>query len=433
MNARALCRKMFDAAVARAQPSLCLPAHLPPPPARGRLLVLACGKSGAQMAEACEKHYLEGRLIEPDRLLGVCVTRHGYGRPLSRIKLVEAGHPVPDEEGLKGTAEVLALADEAGPDDLALVLVSGGGSANWIAPAPGLTIADKQAITRALLASGAPISAINTVRKHLSRIKGGRLAAHLAPARSLTLAISDVPNDEPSVIASGPTVPDPTTAADALALLARWRVDIPPQVRAVLASADGETPKPGDPVFRGAEFRIIARPADSLEAAASLGRQAGYDVVLLGDALEGEAAQVGNAHARMARDALAANRRVIFLSGGELTVTLRGDGRGGPNQEYALALALAIDSAHGISALAADTDGTDGGSGAATDPAGAFIDATTCRRAAAASLNAANFLKNNDSTRFFQRLGDLLITGPTGTNVNDFRCVVVDKGKAGGQ
>lgn len=424
---------MFDAAVARAQPSLCLPPHLPAPPPRGRLLVLACGKSGAQMAEACEAHYLDGGWIEPERLVGVCVTRHGYGRPLKRIRLVEAGHPVPDEAGLKGTAEVLALADGAGPDDFALVLVSGGGSANWIAPASGLTIADKQAITRALLASGAPIAAINTVRKHLSRIKGGRLAARLAPARSLTLAISDVPGDDPAVIASGPTIPDPTTAADALTLLGRWRIDTPRQVRAVLGSAEGETPKPGDPLFANVEFRIIARPADSLEAAAALGRQAGYDVVVLGDALEGEAAEVGTAHALMAIDALAANRRAIFLSGGELTVTLRGDGTGGPNQEYALALALAIEGTHGISALAADTDGTDGGSGAATDPAGAFVDSTTCLRAAAAGLNAANFLKNNDSTRFFARLSDLLVTGPTGTNVNDFRCVVVDKRNFGGQ
>jgi len=417
---------MFDAAVARAQPSLCLPPHLPAPPPGGRLLVLACGKSGAQMSEACEAHYLDGGLIDPHGLVGICVTRHGYGRPLRRIRLVEAGHPVPDEAGLKGTADVLALAERAGPDDLALVLVSGGGSANWIAPATGLTIADKQSITRALLASGAPISAINTVRKHLSRIKGGRLAARLNPARSLTLAISDVPGDDPSVIASGPTVPDPTSAADALALLHRWTIAIPPQVQAVLGSSDGETPKPGDPLFAAAEFRIIARPADSLEAAAAIGRAAGYDVVVLGDALEGEAADIGEAHGRMARDALAANRRVVFLSGGELTVTLRGNGKGGPNQEYALALAMAIAGAEGISALAADTDGTDGGSGAATDPAGAFADSATCVRAAAASLNAANFLKNNNSTRFFERLGDLLITGPTGTNVNDFRGVVVD-------
>ncbi len=425
MSPRALCRKMFDAAVARAQPSVCLQPHLPEPPP-GRLLVLACGKSGAQMSEACEEYYLDGGRLPPDRLVGICVTRHGYGRPLRRIRLVEAGHPVPDEAGLKGTADVLALAAEAGPDDLALILVSGGGSANWIAPAKGLTIADKQALTRALLASGAPISDINTVRKHLSRIKGGRLAARLYPARSLTLAISDVPGDDPSIIASGPTVPDATNAADAMAVLRRWKIGIPPQVEAVLAGPEGETPKPGDPIFARAEFRIIARPADSLEAAAEIGRAAGYEVAMLGDSLEGEAAEIGAAHGRMAIEALNAGRRVLLLSGGELTVTVRGNGSGGPNQEYALALARAVDGATGISALAADTDGTDGGSGAATDPAGAFADATTVARASALSLNAANFLQNNDSRRFFERLDDLLVTGPTGTNVNDFRCVVVD-------
>lgn len=432
MTPRDLCRAMFDAAVARAQPALCLPPHLPPPP-RGRLLVFACGKSGAHMAEACEAHYLGGGLIDPKRLVGICVTRHGYGRPLKRIRLVEAGHPIPDEAGLRGTADVLALASEAGWDDLALVLVSGGGSANWIAPAEGLTIADKQALTKALLASGAPIADINTVRKHLSRIKGGRLAARLHPARSLTLAISDVPHDEPSIIASGPTVPDPTTAADAVAVLTRWNIEIPARVRAVFDSPAGETPKPGDPVFANAEYRIIARPADSLEAAAAVGRRAGYDMMVLGDAIEGEAAEVGEAHGRMAVDALRAGRRIVILSGGELTVTIRGDGKGGPNQEYALALARAVDGVTGITALAADTDGTDGGSGAATDPAGAFADAATFSRARALSLNGANFLKNNDSQGFFNRLGDLLITGPTGTNVNDFRGVVVDKQESGGQ
>jgi len=312
-------------------------------------------------------------------------------------------------------------------------VVSGGGSANWIAPAEGLTISDKQALTKALLASGAPISDINTVRKHLSRIKGGRLAARLHPARSLTLAISDVPRDDPSIIASGPTVPDPTTAADATAVLSRWKIDVPAHVRAVLEGPAGETPKPGDPVFANAEFRIIARPSDSLEAAAAIGRAAGYEVILLGDAIEGEAADVGEAHGRMAVDALHRGQRVIFLSGGELTVTIRGNGKGGPNQEYALALAIAVDGATGITALAADTDGTDGGGGAATDPAGAFADATTLPRARNKGLNAANFLKNNDSLRFFDRISDLVIAGPTGTNVNDFRCVLVDKRNFDGQ
>ncbi len=431
MSPRELCRAMFDAAVARAQPAVCLPPHLPPPP-KGRLIVLACGKSGAHMSETCETYYLDGGVLKPDRLVGICVTRHGYGRKLKRIRCVEAGHPVPDAAGLQATADVLALAKEAGPDDLALALLSGGGSANWVAPAPGLTIDDKQRLTEALLASGAPISDINTVRKHLSRIKGGRLAARLYPARSLSLAISDVPGDDPSVIASGPTVPDRTTSADARDALKRWKIAIPEKIAAVLDTADGETPKPGDKVFSTADYRIVARPADLLEAAAALGREAGFDVAMLGDSLEGEASEVGAAHGRMAVEALSAGRRVILLSGGELTVTVRGEGEGGPNQEYALALAEAIDGADGITALAADTDGTDGGRGASTDPAGAFADATTLARGRAQSLNAANFLKNNDSKQFINRIGDLLVTGPTGTNVNDFRCVVVDKGKTGG-
>ncbi len=432
MTPRDLCRSMFDAAVARAQPATCLPPHLPPPP-KGRLIVLACGKSGAQMSEVCEGHYLGGGLLQPERMVGICITRHGYGRPLKVIRCVEAGHPVPDAAGLKATVDVLALAGVAGPDDLALVLLSGGGSANWVAPASGLSIDDKQRLTKALLASGAPISDINTVRKHLSRIKGGRLAARLYPARSLSLAISDVPGDDPSLIASGPTVPDRTTAADARAALQRWNIPIPEKVEAVLGSPEGETPKPGDRVFSSTDYRIVARPADSLEAAAAIGRSAGYEVAMLGDAIEGEASAVGSTHGRMAIDALRAGKRIILLSGGELTVTVRGDGDGGPNQEYALALAQAIDGAAGITALAADTDGTDGGRGAASDPAGAFADATSIARGKAQSLNAANFLKNNDSKQFINRIGDLLVTGPTGTNVNDFRCVIVDKGNAGGQ
>ena len=426
MTPRALLREMFDAAVARAQPALILPQYLPPPPRSGRLIVLACGKSGAQMSETCERHYLDGGLLAPERLVGICVTRHGSGAPLRRIRCVEAGHPVPDEAGLQGTRDLLALAAEAGEDDLVLVLVSGGGSANWIAPADGLDFADKQALTRAMLKSGAPISALNVVRKHLSRIKGGRLAQVIHPAPSLTLCISDVPGDDPAIIASGPTVPDPTTAADALALLKRWGLDVPEKVRTVLESPAGETPKPGDPAFDRAKLKIIARPAESLAAAAEVGRRAGYDIIDLGDTLEGEAADIGRSHGELARQARDAGRRVIFLSGGELTVTVRGDGQGGPNQEYALALALAVKGSEGITALAADTDGADGGRGAANDPAGAFADAETVERAASRSLNAAAFLANNDATGFFNRIGDLWVTGPTGTNVNDFRAVLVD-------
>lgn len=432
MNPRELCRAMFDAGVARAQPSLCLPEHLPDAPS-GKLIVLACGKSGAHMAEACERHYLDGGRIDPEKLTGICVTRHGYGRPLRRIRCVEAGHPVPDRAGIEATRDVLALAEEAGPDDLALVLVSGGGSANWIAPAAGLTMEDKQALTRALLASGAPIGDINTIRKHLSRIKGGRLAARLYPARSLTLCISDVPGDDPSLIASGPTVADRTTAADALALLDRWRIPVPTNVREVLEGPDGETPKPGDPVFGTAELRIVARPADSLATAADVARARGWDVMMLGDALEGEASEIGAAHGRLAVETARKGRRTAIISGGELTVTLQGKGRGGPNQEYALALAIAIDGSNGITALAADSDGTDGGSGAITDPAGAFADGTSLARAREKSLNAAHFLKHNNSMELFESLGDLLVTGPTGTNVNDLRCVLVDNPKSGGQ
>jgi hydroxypyruvate reductase len=433
MKARELCRKMFDAAVARAQPSICLPAHLPDPPKKGRLLVFACGKSGAHMAETCENFYLGGGRIEPARFGGICVTRHGHGLPLLRIKCIEAGHPVPDKAGLAGTVETLALADAADADDLALVLVSGGGSANWVAPAPGLTIAEKQSLTRALLRSGAPISDINTLRKHISRIKGGRLQARLYPARSLTLCISDIPGDDAALIASGPTAPDPSTAADALALLNRWIIEAPDQVCSVLQGPHGETPKPGDPVFAGSEIRIIARPGDSLAAAAEVAREEGYKIIMLGDAIEGEASEIGSEHGRLALEAWRSGRRVVFLSGGELTVTVRGIGSGGPNQEYALAVALAIEGRAAITALAADTDGADGGSGARGDPAGAFADATTVARGREKSLNAANFLSHNDSTGFFRGVGDLIITGPTGVNVNDFRCAVVDKGFFDGQ
>ena len=428
MSPAELCRAMFDAAVARAQPSVCLPPHLPDLARHGhphaRLIVLACGKAGATMSAAVEQHYLDGGLLDQDQLVGLCVTRHGYGKDLRRIRCVEAGHPVPDAAGLKATEEVLALAASAGPDDFVLVLISGGGSAHWIAPANGLTIADKQAVTKALLASGAPIGDINTVRKHISRIKGGRLAAAIFPARSLTLAISDVPGDDLSLIASGPAVADASTAADAEAILRGWHIAPSPAVEAALRRSATESIDPQ--VFARAEARIVARPADSLAAAAAVGRANGYDVVELGSSLEGEARDVGAAHARMAADAARDGRRVVFLSGGELTVTVSGSGQGGPNQEYMLAFAQAIDGLGGITALAGDTDGTDGGGGKADDPAGAIADGATSGRARAMGLNAAQFLQNNDATGFFRRVGGLLHTGPTGTNVNDFRCALVD-------
>ena len=311
-------------------------------------------------------------------------------------------------------------------DDLVLVLMSGGASANWIAPAAGITFADKQAVTRALLRSGAGIGEINTVRKHLSRIKGGRLARHAHPAKLVTIAISDVPGDDPSAIGSGPTVPDPTTLADARAIVAKYQLDLPANVIAALADARNETPKPGDRVFAGSEFVLAARPADSLLAAEAAARRAGYAYVSLGDRVEGEAREVAAAHAKLARELRAQRKRAVILSGGELTVTIRGKGRGGPNQEYALALAIALSGMPAVAGLAADTDGTDGGTGAATDPAGALVDGETVARAKALGLDPAAFLADNNSTGFFTALGDLLMPGPTFTNVNDFRAIVVD-------
>jgi len=380
------------------------------------------------MSQVAEQHYvaqMATRRIGEDRLAGIAVTRHGYGRPTRRIALVEAGHPVPDQAGLDGTERALTLAEGAGNDDLVVVLLSGGASANWIAPAAGLTLLEKQATTRALLRSGANISEINCVRKHISRIKGGRLAVRAHPARLVTLAISDVPGDDPAVIGSGPTVPDPTTLADARAIVGKYRLDLPERVSRALADPQSESPKPGDTIFAGASYKIVARPADALAAAKARAEAAGYECVILGDRLQGEAREVAAEHARLARDLAAQGRRTVVLSGGELTVTLRGGGRGGPNQEYALALAIHLQGAEGIAALAADTDGTDGGSGRPDDPAGAFVDETTLQRATAIGLDPAAFLADNDSTGFFNGIGDLFRPGPTFTNVTDFRAIVV--------
>ncbi|GJD50891.1 Putative hydroxypyruvate reductase [Methylobacterium crusticola] len=422
---RALLLRLLDAGVTAAHPRGCLLPHLPPPPA-GRLVILGAGKAGASMAALAERHYREAHGLAPGRLVGLAVARHGYGEPAGAVDVVEAGHPVPDEAGIAATRRSLDLAAGAGPDDAVLVLLSGGGSANWIAPAGDLTLSEKQGITRALLRSGAAIDEINCVRKHLSRIKGGRLAlAARGAGRLLTLAISDVPRDDPAVIASGPTVPDPTTLADARAICARRGIALPPAARRLLDDPANESPKPGDPLFERAEFRIVARPIDALEAARAAAAAAGYAPVLLGADLEGEAREVAAAHAALAREAAAAGRRTALISGGELTVTIRGEGEGGPNQEYALALAVALAGAPGISALSADTDGTDGGRGEATDPAGAVIDETTLARAAAAGLDAAASLAGNDSTPFFDRIGDLVRPGPTRTNVNDLRIILV--------
>ena len=425
-SSRALLEDLFRAAVAAAHPASCLQPHLPAPPSSGRLLILAAGKAAGSMAEVAEHHYLDQRGLPTSRIGGLAVTRHGYGRPTRRVRVVEAGHPVPDAAGLAATLETLAMADAADADDLVLVLISGGASANWIAPAAGLSLQEKQAVTRALLASGASIVEINAVRKHLSRIKGGRLAEHAYPARVVAVGISDVPGDDPAVIGSGPTVPDPTTLSDARAIVARYGLDLPGLVTRALADPANETPKPGDPMFAATSFALAVRPADVFQTVEQAVRARGYDCIVLGTAIEGEARDVAVAHARLARDLQGQGRRAVILSGGELTVTLRGKGRGGPNQEYALALAVALAGASGIAALAGDTDGTDGGGGQAEDPAGAFIDDTTLARAAGLGLDPAAFLNDNNSTEFFEKLGDILTPGPTLTNVNDFRAILVD-------
>jgi hydroxypyruvate reductase len=418
--------QLFGTAVAAAHPADTLSAHLPAPPS-GRLIVLAAGKAAGSMTEAAEAHYLDTLALPAERLSGVAVARHGYGRPMRVVRMIEAGHPIPDAGSVEGAAAALRLADAAGEGDLVLVLMSGGASANWIAPVVGVSFADKQAVTRALLRSGASIGEINTVRKHLSRIKGGRLARHAHPARVVTLAISDVPGDDPAVIGSGPTVPDPTTLADAREIVARYRLTLPETVGRALGDPANESPKPGDPAFTSAQFALVARPADAFRAAEAAVRAAGYECIFLGDRVEGEARDVATEHARRALALQQEGRRVAILSGGELTVTIRGEGRGGPNQEYALALAVALDGSHGIAALSGDTDGTDGGAGSAEDPAGALVDGTTAGRARALGLDPAAYLAVNNSTEFFARLGDLLQTGPTYTNVNDFRAILVDR------
>jgi len=422
---RAFLDSLFETAVAAAHPAAFLPRLLPDAP-KGRIVLLAAGKAAGSMAEVAERVYLDERGLAPDRVVGIAVARHGYGRPARAIEMVEAGHPVPDAAGLAAAERALAFADAAGSDDLVLVLMSGGASANWIAPAAGISFADKQAVTRALLKCGAHIGEINTVRKHLSRIKGGRLARRAFPARLATIAISDVPGDDPAVIGSGPTVPDPSTLADARAIVAKYSLAVPETVTRALADPANESPKPGDVAFASMTFTLAARPADALAAAEKAARAAGYPVVMLGGDVEGEAREVAAAHAKLARDLRAQGKRAVIMSGGELTVTIRGQGHGGPNQEYALALAIALAGMAGVAAIAGDTDGTDGGAGSATDPAGAHVDGSTVTRAKSLGLDPAAFLADNDSTGFFTRLGDLLQPGPTYTNVNDFRAIVVD-------
>ena len=409
---RLLLRRLLDAALASAQPAQCVPPHLPEPPA-GRTVVVGAGKAAATMARAVEDHW-------KGPLEGLVVTRYGHRVPTERIEVVEAAHPVPDAGGREAAARILSLAEGLSADDLALCLISGGGSALLTLPTPGIELADKQAVTGALLRSGAAIGEINCVRKHLSAIKGGRLGAACQPARVVSLLISDVPGDDPAVIGSGPTVPDPTTFGDALAVLQKYEIDEPATLIRHLASGAEETPKAGDPRLAGAETRIVATPAMALAAAAKAARQAGYEPVILGDALEGEARALAREHAGLARDAAPGT---VLLSGGEATVTVTGTGRGGPNAEYALALALALDGAPGVFATACDTDGIDG----TEDNAGALVTPDTLARARQAGEDAAARLVANDAYGFFARLGDLVMTGPTLTNVNDFRAILVSR------
>jgi glycerate 2-kinase len=421
---RQLLSALYQAAHTTAHPSTCLAPHLPAVPEGGRIIVIGGGKGSAAMAVAAEQHYIA--LGQGDKISGLISTRHGFGLPTEIVEILEAGHPVPDANSIEGAKRAFALAGTAGPNDLMLCLLSGGASAIWSAPAPGVSFEAKQQLTKQLLKSGAPISEMNCVRKHLSMIKGGKLAAAVYPARLLTLAISDVPGDHPDEIGSGPTVADRTTLAEARAVLARWNITPAPEIAAALNDDANETLKAGDPRLATSDYKIVAAPKASIEAAAAIARANGYRVDVLGDSLEGEARDVARFHAEMALDAKRRGDKVAIMSGGELTVTVSGNGSGGPNQEYALGLAIALNGTEGIAGLAGDTDGIDGGGGNAGDPAGAMVFPDTLARAAAHNLNAANFLANNDSSAFFRPLGDLILCGPTQTNVNDFRVVLVD-------
>lgn len=423
-DTRKLLLAMYDAAVETAHPRSCVPPHLPDVPPGGRIIIIGAGKAAAAMAQATEQAYAaRGQL---DRVSGLVTTRHGYALPTEHIPIVEAGHPVPDSNSVASARQALELAATAGPDDLVLCLLSGGASALWSAPVDGVSFELKQQLTKQLLRSGAPISAMNCVRKHLSRIKGGKLAAAVHPARLITLAISDVPGDDPDAIGSGPTVGDKTTLADARAVVAKYGMKLAPEIMAALDDPANETLKPGDRKLTSASYTIVAAPKASIAAGAEVARRAGYEVEVLGDALEGEARDVGREHARLALEAKARGRRVAILSGGEFTVTVTGNGTGGPNQEYAMGLALGLGGAAGIAALAGDTDGIDGGGGNADDPAGAIVMPDTLARASAVGRDAAAMLADNDSTAFFRAIGDLIECGPTQTNVNDFRAILVD-------
>jgi hydroxypyruvate reductase len=420
---RAFLESLFRAAIAAAQPALCIPAHLPEVP-RGRLIVIGAGKASAEMARAVERNW-QGQLES------LVVTRYGYAVPCERIEIVEAAHPVPDQAGLDAAKRMLELVSGLTADDTVLCLVSGGGSSLLPLPLPGITLEDKQAVNRALLASGASIGEMNCVRRHLSGIKGGRLAAACHPAQVVTLLISDVPGDDPRDIASGPTVADPSTCADALAIVERYGIALPSNVRAVLESGAGESVKPGDPRLAGHRVRMVATPQMALEAAARVAEEAGVRACILGDSIEGEAREVGKV---MAGIALQAARRgqpfagpCVLLSGGEATVTIRGDGRGGRNVEFLLAAAIALRGEPGVHGLAGDTDGVDG----VEEIAGACFSPDTIARAFAQGIRPLASLDRNDGHGFFLALGDSVVTGPTLTNVNDFRAILINHASAG--
>ncbi|MEE8350881.1 MAG: glycerate kinase [Rhodospirillales bacterium] len=418
-NPEKVLRDLFGVAVAAADPAKCVPPHLdglvPDDQEKtgGRIVVVGAGKASAAMARAVEDYWPEREIS------GLVVTRYGFAVACDRIEIVEAAHPVPDAAGLRAAERILAIAQELGPDDLLLCLISGGGSALLTLPGEGLALEDKQAVNAALLRSGATIGDMNCVRKHLSGIKGGRLAAAAAPARVVSLLISDVPGDDPGVIASGPTVPDETTLQNARDIVEKFAIELPDRVWAYLQNPDAETPKPGDAVFEITQTRLVARPLESLEAAAEKAKELGLHTVILGDALEGEARDVAREQAALAR--ASTELPCLLLSGGELTVTIKGDGRGGPNTEFLVSLAAALDGAENIHAIACDTDGIDG----SEDNAGAVIGPETVARAKAAGLNLAGLLENNDAYSFFEALDDLVISGPTLTNVNDFRAILV--------
>ena len=418
-NPRAFLQQLFDVAVAAAQPETCLPPHLPHPP-KGRTVVVGAGKASAAMARALEGTW-------PGPLSGLVVTRYDHAVTCQHIEIVEAAHPVPDEAGRAAAARMLELTQELGPDDLLLCLISGGGSALLALPAPGLALTDKQAVNKALLRSGATIAELNCVRKHLSAIKGGRLAAAAAPAEVVALVISDVPGDDLAAIASGPTVADPTSFADARAILEKYAIETPAAVRDHLERAEDETPKPGDPRLAHARAELIATPQMMLEAVAAAAREAGVEPVILGDAIEGEAREVATVHGgialSVARHGHPARPPAVLLSGGETTVTVRGSGRGGRNAEFLLALADYLDSTPHVFAIACDTDGIDG----SEDNAGAIIAPDTLGRARAAGLDAKAHLADNDGYGLFAALGDLVMTGPTLTNVNDFRAILIER------